>query len=336
MRVDAALETTRLMGVPAIAKNLEALGYDGVYTFEGPHEPFMPLLLAAEHTATLQLTTAVAIAFARNPMTLANIAYDLQLASEGRMTLGLGSQIKPHIEKRFSMEWSRPAARMREMVQAIKAIFAAWHEGAPLDFRGEFYQHTLMTPMFNPGPSAWGPPPIVLAGVGPKMTTVAGEVADGFMIHPFSTEKFMRETTLPALTAGLTSSGRSFDGFEISLPAMTAVGTTDGEIEQARDSYRMRLAFYGSTPAYKVVLDAHGWGDAQPELNRLSKSGGWAEMNSLVTDDMLDAFVTCGTPDTIADALQQRYAGIVDRISVNPPAGIAHDLWSAALTKFIR
>ena len=336
MRVDAALETTHLMGVPEVARNLEALGYDGVYTFEGPHEPFMPLLLAAEHTTSLQLTTAVAIAFARNPMTLANIAYDLQLASQGRMTLGLGSQIKPHIEKRFSMEWSRPAARMREMVEAIKAIFSSWNDGTPLNFQGNFYRHTLMTPMFNPGPSQWGPPPIVLAGVGPKMTTVAGEVADGFMIHPFSTEKFMRETTLPALTAGLATRGRTLDDFEVSFPAMAAVGNNDGEVEQARESYRMRLAFYASTPAYRVVLEAHGWGEAQTELNRLSKTGGWAEMNSLITDDMLDAFVTCGTPATIANTLQTRYAGITDRVSVNPPRGIAHDTWCNALAKFTR
>ncbi len=336
MRVDAALETTHLMKVPEIARDLESLGYDGVYTFEGPHEPFMPLLLAAEHTTSLQLTTAVAIAFARNPMTLANIAYDLQLASQGRMTLGLGSQIKPHIEKRFSMEWSRPAARMREMVQAIQAIFASWNDEVPLDFRGEFYRHTLMTPMFNPGPCEWGPPPIVLAGVGPKMTAVAGEVADGFMIHPFSTEKFMRETTLPALAAGLATRGRTLADFEISLPAMVAVGNSDGEIEQAREAFRMRLAFYGSTPAYRVVLEPHGWGEVQTELNRLSKTGGWGEMNSLITDEMLDAFVTCGTPHTIANALQTRYAGIVDRVSVNPPAGVAHETWTEALSKFTR
>ena len=170
--------------------------------FEGPHDPFFPLLLAAEHTERLELTTAVAIAFARNPMTLANTAYDLQLASQGRFNLGLGTQIKPHIEKRFSMPWSQPATRMRELVLAIRAIWASWHEGKPLDFRGEFYTHTLMTPFFNPGPNPYGLPRIFLGGVGPRMTEVAGEVADGFMIHPFSTAKFMRETTLPALERG--------------------------------------------------------------------------------------------------------------------------------------
>lgn len=334
MKIDAALESTHLMQVPEAARQLEAFGYDGVYTFEGPHEPFFPLLLAAEHTERIELTTAVAIAFARNPMTLANSAYDIQLASKGRMVLGLGTQIKPHIEKRFSMPWSHPAARMREMVQAIRAIWASWHEGVPLEFRGEFYRHTLMSPFFNPGPSPYGVPRISLAGVGPLMTEVAGEVADGFMVHPFTTDKFLAETTIPALERGLATSGRSRSSFEISFPAMTAVGQTDGEIEQAWNSYRSRLAFYGSTPAYRVVLDAHGWGDVQTELNRLSKVGDWATMNTLITDDMLNAFVTCGTPETIASALQQRYGTTVDRASVNPMPNIDDATWRSTIASF--
>ncbi len=336
MKVDAALESQSLMAVPEAARNLEAFGYDGVFTFEGPHEPFMPLLLAAEHTERIQLTTAVAIAFARSPMTLAQIAYDLQLASQGRMILGLGSQIKPHIEKRFSMPWSRPAARMREMVLAIKAIFASWNDDEKLEFRGEFYTHTLMTPMFNPGVSQWGPPPIVLAGVGPKMTEVAGEVADGFMMHPFSTEKFMRETTIPALKRGLATSGRSIGDLEISFPAMAAVGTNDEEIETALAAFRTRLAFYGSTPAYRVVFEAHGWGEAQTELNHLSKTGDWKAMNGLITDEMLHEFVTCGRPETIAANLEARYAGLTDRVSVNPPPGIETATWTKAIAAFTR
>ena len=208
MLVDAALTTTDLHEVPEAAREIEAAGYDGIFTFEGPHDAMFPLLLAAEHTERVQLTTAVVIAFARNPMTLAQTAYDLQLASRGRFNLGLGTQIKPHIEKRFSMEWSKPAARMREMVLAIRAIWASWHEGVKLDFQGDFYTHTLMTPFFNPGPSPYGVPRIFLGGVGPLMTEVAGEVADGFMVHPFSTEKFMRETTLPRSSAGSATSGR--------------------------------------------------------------------------------------------------------------------------------
>ena len=334
MKIDAALESTNLMEVPEVARRLEDFGYDGVYTFEGPHEPFFPLLLAAEHTERIDLTTAVAIAFARNPMTLANSAYDIQLASKGRMVLGLGTQIKPHIEKRFSMPWSRPAARMREMVQAIQAIWTSWHEGVPLNFQGEFYRHTMMSPFFNPGPSPYGVPRIVLAGVGPRMTEVAGEVADGFMVHPFSTEKFMTETTIPSLERGLAASGRTRDGFEISFPAMTAVGTTDGEIEKAWDSFRPRLAFYGSTPAYRLVLEAHGWGELQTELNRLSKLGDWVTMTTLITDDMLNAFITCGRPDTIAAALQQRYGDTVDRASVNPVKKIDDETWRATIASF--
>ena len=334
MKIDAALLSNNLMDIPGVAKQLEDLGYDGVYTFEGAHEPFFPLLLAAEHTERIELTTAVAIAFARNPMTLANSAYDLQLASKGRMVLGLGTQIKPHIEKRFSMQWSRPAARMREMIQAIQAIFAFWHEGTPLNFRGEFYTHTLSTPFFNPGPSPYGPPRVVLAGVGPLMTEVAGEVADGFMVHPFTTEKFMRETTLPALERGLATRGMARDDFEVSFPAMTAIGLTDGAIERERESYRPRLAFYGSTPAYRLPLDAHGWGELQPELNRLSKTGDWKTMSKLITDDILDTFITCGTPDTIAAKLRDRYAGIVDRASVNPVAGIDDATLRACIASF--
>src|SRR5438105_7301209 len=206
MFVDAALTTNELMKVPEIARALESEGFDGLLTFEGQHDAILPLLLAAEHTERVELTTAVAIAFARNPMTLAQVAYDLQLASHGRFNLGLGTQIQPHITKRFSMPWSQPAARMREMVLAIRAIWARWHEGKPLEFRGEFYTHTLMTPMFDPGPSPFGVPRIVVAGVGPRMTEVAGEVADGFMVHPFTTVEFFRSTTLPAIERGLAAS----------------------------------------------------------------------------------------------------------------------------------
>src|SRR5262245_23434156 len=223
MKIDAPLITPALAAVPEVAPRLEALGYDGIYTFEGPHDPFFPLLLAAEHTEHLELTTAVAIAFARNPMTLANVAYDLQLVSKGRFNLGLGTQIKPHIERRFSMPWSKPAARMRELVLAIRAIWATWNDGVPLDFRGDFYTHTLMTPFFNPGPSPYGLPKVVLGGVGPRMTEVAGEVADGFMVHPFSTPKFMRETTIPALERGFAKSNLSRDAFEVAFPLMAVI-----------------------------------------------------------------------------------------------------------------
>ena len=220
--------------MPGRARELEALGYDGAFTFEGPHDPFLPLLLAAEHSERLQLSTAIAVAFARNPMTLAQTAFDLQSVSAGRFALGLGSQIKPHIEKRFSMPWSQPAARMRELVLAIRAIWTTWHDGTPLRFEGEFYRHTLMTPFFDPGPNPYGPPQIWLAGVGPAMTEVAGEVGDGFLVHPFSTERFIREVTIPALERGLATSGRTRAGFEISFPLMVVTGDTDEAFAEGR------------------------------------------------------------------------------------------------------
>jgi len=320
MLIDAALTTTDLHAVPEAAAAIEAAGYDGILSFEGGHDGMFPLLLAAEHTERVQLTTAVVIAFARNPMTLAQSAYDLNLMARGRFNLGLGTQIKPHIEKRFSMQWSKPVDRMRELVLAIRAIWACWHEGTKLDFRGEFYTHTLMTPFFSPGPSPYGVPRIFLGGVGPRMTEVAGEVADGFMIHPFSTEKFMRETTVPALERGLKASGRDRSQLEIAFPAMVIVAENDEELARGRDAIRPRLAFYGSTPAYKVVLEAHGWGDLQPELNRLSKAGDWATMASLITDEIVDTFATSGTPEQIGPRVRERYGDIVQRVSFDTSA----------------
>ncbi|MDQ1460842.1 MAG: hypothetical protein QOI08_2326 [Actinomycetota bacterium] len=334
MRVDAALTTTDLHKVPDAARSIEAAGYDGIYTFEGQHDAMFPLLLAAEHTERVQLTTAVVIAFARNPMTLAQSAYDLQLASRGRFNLGLGTQIKPHIEKRFSMEWSKPAARMREMVLAIRAIWARWHEGTKLDFQGDFYTHTLMTPFFDPGPSPFGVPRVFLGGVGPRMTEVAGEVADGFMIHPFSTEKFMRETTMPALQRGLDASGRDRSQLEIAFPAMVIIAESDDELAKGREAMRPRLAFYGSTPAYKLVLDAHGWGELQPELNRLSKTGDWATMASMITDEIVDTFVVSGTPEQIAPRVQARYGDLVQRVSFDTPDKLGEERVERVLTGF--
>jgi probable F420-dependent oxidoreductase len=322
MKVDAALTTRALLDVPTAARRIETAGYDGLYSFDSAHDPFLPLLLAAEHTERIELTTAVAIAFARSPMTLAQVAYDLQLASRGRFNLGLGTQIKPHIEKRFSMPWSQPAARMRELVLAIRAIWARWHEGTPLDFRGEFYQHTLMTPFFDPGPNPFGLPRIVLGGVGPRMTEVAGEVADGFMVHPFSTSKFMRETTMPALERGAAQVGRRLEDLEIAFPLMAIVAETDDELAAGRDAMRPRLAFYGSTPAYRVVLEAHGWGELQPELNLMTKRNEWEAMTGLITDDIVDEFVVHGTPEEIGPRVLDRYGSMVQRVSFDTPTGL--------------
>jgi len=329
VKVDAPLVTTSLDVVTDVARELEADGYDGLYTFEGPHDPFFPLMLAAGATERMALSTAVAIAFARNPMTVATIANDLQLASRGRFALGLGSQIKPHIEKRFSMEWSHPAARMREFVLALRAIWAAWAGDAPLRFEGDFYRHTLMTPFFDPGPNPFGPPSIWLAGVGPVMTAVAGEVADGFIVHPFATERFLRDHIGPALERGLARTGRTRMDLEISFPVMVVTGADDEARAAAATATKAQLAFYGSTPAYRVVLEAHGWGDLQGELNRLSKTGDWAAMAAAIDDELLGTFAVCGAPDEIAPTITRRYGGLVDRIAFNAPYPADRAIWSA-------
>jgi len=316
MKVDAALTAQDLASVPDEVREIERLGYDGTFTFEGPHDPFFPLVLAAEHSTKLDLATAIAIAFPRSPMQLANVGHDLQVQSKGRFILGLGSQIKPHIEKRFSATWTRPVARMREMVLALRAIWRCWNEREKLDFRGEFYRHTLMTPFFDPGPSPYGPPRVFLAGVGRPMTAVAGEVADGLFVHPLNSPEFIRGTTLPALDAGFARGGRTRERFEIACQALVVTGYDEDETRQAEQSTRMQIAFYGSTPAYRCVLEAHGWGELQPELNLLSKQGRWAEMGALVTDEMLDAFTVRCAPEDVPARLRARYAGLVDRLSL--------------------
>jgi probable F420-dependent oxidoreductase len=299
----------------AAARKQEDAGYDGLWAAETSHDPFISLALAARSTERVELGTGIVVAFGRNPMDLAVTANDLQLVSKGRFILGLGSQIKPHIEKRFSMPWSHPAPRMREFVLAMRAIWDSWHNGTKLDFRGDFYTHTLMTPFFNPGPSEYGAPKVFLAGVGPVMTEVAGEVCDGFLAHGFSTPKYMREVTVPALERGLAKAGRSRDTFEVTTPGFMVLGSSDEEIEKAATGARQQIAFYGSTPAYRPVLEIHGWGDLQTELNVMSKRGEWVEMGKLITDDILSEFAIVGRPEEVPIQVQARYGGLSDRIT---------------------
>src|SRR5262245_17847498 len=247
MKIDGILAAAGgaldLAAIGAAARDLEALGYDGGLSAEITHDPFLPLVVAAEHTEHLQLGTSIAVAFARNPMTLANIGYDLQTYSKGRFTLGLGSQIKPHIERRFSMPWSHPAARMREFILGLRAIWSAWSGEEKLAFKGEFYTHTLMTPFFDPGPNPYGPPKVMLAAVGDLMTEVAGEVADGMILHPFTTERYVREVTLPGIERGFAKSGRTRADFTLSLPVFVVTGSTDEEWETARTGTKQQIAF---------------------------------------------------------------------------------------------
>ncbi len=319
MKVDGSLLVDDPTDAGPLARALEESGHAGGFTFEGRHDPFLPLCVAAGATRRIELITAVAIAFARNPMTLANLAYDLQLQSKGRFILGLGSQIKPHIEKRFSSSWSRPAARMREMVLAIRAILDRWQAGTPLDFRGEFYTHTLMTPFFDPGPNPHGVPKIFLAGFGPRMTEVAGEVGDGFFLHPFHIDESVRQITLPAITRGLAKARRSRDRFEISTQVILAIGRTDEALERAIQGARTQIAFYASTPAYRGVLDCIGLGDLQEELNRMSKQGRWAEMATRLPQDLVERVAIIGSPDKVAGRIRERYADFTDRVSLVAP-----------------
>jgi probable F420-dependent oxidoreductase len=318
MKIDGGIRST-LDHAAADARKAEESGYDAVWAAETSRDPFLPLLLAAEHTDRIGVGTAIAVAFARSPMTLASTAWDLNGYSKGRFHLGLGSQIKPHIEKRFSMPWSHPAPRMREFISAMRAIWDCWHNGTKLDFRGDFYTHTLMTPFFNPGPSEYGPPKVFLAAVGEGMTRVAGEVADGMLVHGFTTELYLRQKTLPAVLEGLTASGRSRSDFQLSYPAFVVTGETQEQMEAAATGTRRQIAFYGSTPAYRGVLELHGWGDLQPELNTLSKRGEWEEMGRLIDDEVLNAFAVVGTPDEVPGLLHERFGDVVDRLNFYTP-----------------
>lgn len=328
MQVDGAILVDDPRDAGPLAKRLEAAGYDGAFTFEGRHDPFLPLAVAAEHTERITLATAIAVAFARNPMSLAQLGYDLALHSRGRFVLGLGSQIRAHIERRFGAEWSKPAARMRELVLAIRAIWAAWQDGAKLDFRGEFFRHTLMTPVFDPGPNAFGLPPIFVAGVGPKMTEVAGEVADGYFVHPFHTRAFAEQQTLPALTRGLATAGRARADFTVSCQIILAAGDDDATLTRAIAGAKAQISFYASTPAYRPVLECHGRGALQEELNALSKRGAWLEMAGKIDDALLDEIAVVGHREEIAAKLRARCHGFADRVSLVAPYAPDPDLWA--------
>lgn len=330
MKIDGHL-ITDLASVPTRVRDLEALGYDGAISVDTNHDPFLPLALAAEHSERVDLLTSVVIALARSPMTVAYAAHDLQVLSRGRMILGLGSQIKPHIEKRFGMTWSAPAPRMREFILALRAIWQAWNTGERLNFRGRFYRHTLMTPFFSPPPSPYGPPRVFLGALGDRMCEVSGEVSDGVLIHPFTTAGYIRDRQLPAIERGLASAGRARGGFEIGISPFVVTGPDEQAIDAGRHAVKQQIAFYGSTPAYRPVLEHHGWGDVQDELNALSKRGRWTEMAAVITDEILDAFAVQATYDTVADALAERYAGLADRMSFLSQWGADRDRWRALL-----
>jgi probable F420-dependent oxidoreductase len=317
VRVDGKLAVWDIDGIAAEAVRHEQSGYHGLWSSESTHDPFLPLVAAAEHTERLELGTAITVAFARSPMQLAYTAHDLRSYSGGRFVLGLGSQVEPHIRWRYSMPWSRPAARMREYLSALRAIWAAWNQGEKLDFRGDFYTHTLMPPFFTPEPGE--APRVFVAAVGAAMTEVVGEVADGLLAHAFTTERYLREVTVPTLERGLARSGRTRADLEISHQLLVATGP---DLPGAVDAVRRQIAFYGSTPAYRGVLARHGWEELGVELTALSKSDRadrWQVMGSLVDDDVLNAFAVVGEPDALAAEIRRRFDGLVDRFSFYTP-----------------
>ncbi|MGO8871434.1 MAG: TIGR03617 family F420-dependent LLM class oxidoreductase [Acidimicrobiales bacterium] len=323
MKIDTQL--SGLQGAAAHARRLEALGVDGAFTFEGPHDVFTPLILAATATRSLALGTNVAVAFPRNPVQLAHQAYDLQLMSEGRFTLGLGSQIRAQVEKRYGASFDRPIARMRETVGALRAIFATWETGERLDFRGEFTSHTLMPPMFDPGPNPFGPPPIALGGLGPQMVRLAAEVADGLLVMPFNTARHFRERTLAAVAEGLARGGRTRTDLTLTGEVIVCCGRDEEELEAARVAGRWLLSFYASTPSYRPVLEVEGWEDLQPELNTLSKTGRWEEMPAMIDDTMLTALAAVGSPTEVAADIVERFGAEVDRVAFYTPYLVADD-----------
>ena len=309
-----------LAGVAQIAQAAEDAGVDGVSYSEGPSDPLLHMTVAAGATERIELLTNIVVAFARSPMTLAVQSRAIQDYSNGRLALGIGSQIKPHIERRFSMPWSAPAARMAEYIAAMRAIWRSWETGEKLDFRGDYYTHTLMTPMFVP-PCSYQAPKILLAAVGPRMTEVAGAVADGLLVHPFSTARYFREVALPALERGRVAAGIAPDRvFEIVSSAFVISGEDDEQMAESTARVRRQIAFYGSTPAYRPVLELHGWGDLGDELNRVSKepdADKWQTMGSLIGDDVLNEFAITGTPDTIGDQVLARLGRHVTTYELN-------------------
>ncbi|MFR9806023.1 TIGR03617 family F420-dependent LLM class oxidoreductase [Pseudonocardia sp. RS010] len=298
----------------AAAVAAETAGYDGIGLPEIRHDVFVSAALAARATTRLTVQTGIAVAFARNPVSVATLANDLQLISAGRFQLGLGSQVRQHIERRFAMPWSAPAARMEEFVAAVRAVWAAWAGGERLAFTGEFYRHTLMTEFFDPGPNPHGNPPILLAAVGPRMTEVAGRVADGLLCHSLTTSDYLREVTLPAVRRAR----GGVPGFTVSLPVLTALGVDAPSLARAEAAVRRQIAFYASTPAYRGVLDHHGWGELHERLNRLSRAQAWEEMAAAVDDDVFAAVAVSGTPKEVGAAVVERFGDLVDRVALYP------------------
>ena len=315
MKVDYYLPDGDLEAVPRLAARARDIGYDGIFTTDTRSGPFLPIVAAAPAAPGLDFGTAIAVAFARSPMVVAQTAWDLASLAQGRFLLGLGSQIKPHIVRRFSMPWGSPAARLAEYIRALRAIWDTWQNGVPLRFRGEFYSFTLMTPFFDPGPIRHPEVPAYIAGVGPRMARLAGEMCQGYHVHPFHTIRFLREVTLPAMAEGARSAGRSLDSVELASMVVAVTGRDEEELAGMRRRVKQQIAFYASTPAYRPVLDAHGW-DFGPRLTAMSKRGEWDAMADVVPDEAVDEVAVEASIDRLGEAVRARYEGVLDRVGI--------------------
>ncbi len=317
MKLDAMLkvETQHLRAIPTIAQSAEQIGFAGLWVPETQHNSFLPLALVAEHTTQIEFGTAVAIAFARSPMVTAQAAWDLQALSDGRFVLGLGTQVKAHIERRFGMPWSAPVARLRDYIKAVRAIWAAWQTRGKLSYHGQFYQHTLMTPFFDPGPIEHPAIPIYIAGVNEGLARLAGELCDGFHVHPFHSVKYINEVVRPQVAAGAQEAGRSSNDVQLVSSVFVITGSDEASMTLSRQAAREQLAFYASTPTYRVVLNTHGWGDVGEQLSRMAAAKRWHKMGALISDEMLDVFAVTAPFDQLGTALQERYDGVLDRVA---------------------
>ncbi|HXZ87163.1 MAG TPA: TIGR03617 family F420-dependent LLM class oxidoreductase [Candidatus Binataceae bacterium] len=336
MKLDTGIATRDLALVPAEARAAEEDGFDAIWSMEAGNDGFLPLALVAEHTSRIKMGPSVAIAFPRSPMTMAYTAWDLAALSKGRFVLGLGTQVKGHIERRYGVRWEPPVPKLREYILSLKAIFKCWAEGGKkLSFQGKYYNFSLMTPFFAPRPHNHSIP-IYIAGVNEHILRMAGELCDGLHAHPFTSAKYLREFLIPRVEQGLQKSGRSRKDFTIFTTAFVIVGRNDEEIERAKAGVRQQISFYASTRTYQVVLEMHGWGDVAPKLNELAAKGDWALMPKLITDEMLDVYAVTGTYDNIADRIKERYDGLLDRVAFYVPYKAAFDdaIWRKLCKQF--
>jgi probable F420-dependent oxidoreductase len=335
MKLDASLgaEGNYLQSAGETARAAEDLGFAGLWTSETKHDAFLPLAIAANETERIELGTSVAIAFSRSPMEMAQTAWDLQDLSGGRFILGLGTQVRAHVRRRFSMPWDRPVARLREYILALRAIWRSFQSDGPLNFEGEFYRHTLMTPFFNPGAIEHPDVPIYIAGVNTGLARLAGEICDGFHVHPFHSPEYVRATVKPAIAEGAEKESRNPGEVELATSVFVITGESGEEIGEQREKLRAQISFYASTPTYRTVLEAHGWEEVGERLGNLARDKRWEDMPSLVTDEMLDAFAVEAALGEVGDALKERYEGLIDRVSLYTPfiPGEKDEFWRATL-----